>query len=108
MESVNNLLDELIAAIKDSPEYKKCISLIGQMQNSDDVVRLVSDIKRLQKEYVKSNYDSCVKKKLDKCIEEINAIPIYSMYNQNLEKVNSMIDYVRDSLNDYFYKLFNN
>ena len=108
MEELNNSLDELIATIKDSSEYKKCISLKEKMKNSDDVVRLVSDVKRLQKEYVKSNYDSNIKDELDKSLKELNAIPIYSIYNQNLEKVNGMIDYVRDSLNDYFYKLFNN
>lgn len=108
MEELNNSLDELIATIKDSSEYQACISLKEKMKKSDDVVRLVNEVKMLQKEYVKSNYDSNIKDELDKFIEELNAIPIYSIYNQNLEKVNGMIDYVRDSLNDYFYKLFNN
>ena len=36
-----------------------------------------------------------------------NSIPIYNVYMKKLNKVNEMIDYVQDELNDYFYKLFN-
>ena len=39
--------------------------------------------------------------------EELFNIPIYKIYLDNLEVVNQKIDYVKDSLNDYFYKLFN-
>ena len=34
-------------------------------------------------------------------------IPIYKIYLDNLEVVNQKLDYVKDSLDDFFYKLFN-
>ena len=57
--------------------------------------------------YVRSNYDSEVKKELDALEERLEEIPIYVIYLENLMKVNEMIDMVRDSLNDYFCELFN-
>lgn len=107
MEELNRALDDVIFTIKESKEYQNCIQLKNKMQGNEDIVRLVDEVKKLQKEYVKSNYDSDIKKKLDYVIEELDSIPIYVIYNQELNKVNEMIDYVRDTLNEYFYKLLN-
>lgn len=107
MEELNKALDDVIFTIKDSKEYKKCTQLRKQMNDNKEIVRLIDEIKKLQKEYVKSNYDSDIKKKLDYVEEELYRIPIYVIYNQELNKVNEKIDYVRDSLNDYFYNLLN-
>ena len=37
--------------------------------------------------------------------EELNDIPIYIIYCENLNKVNEMINYVNDELSDFFYNL---
>ena len=76
------------------------------MDKNEEICRLVSDIKKLQKKYVKSNYDDSIKEELDKLESKLNDIPIYVEYNNYLEKVNEMIDFVKDELNDYFTELF--
>ena len=76
------------------------------MDEDNNIKELVSKIKKLQKEYVKSNNDD-IKKELDKLEDELNNIDTYVIYNQNLEVVNNMINYVKEDLNDYFYNLFN-
>ena len=43
-------------------------------------------------------------KKLEK---ELNEIPLYVRYMEHLERVNQMINYVKDELNDYFYHVLN-
>ena len=106
MVELNNRVDELITYIKDSNEYKKCISLKKQMDENDYIKDLVARIKKLQKEYIKNN-DFKIKEELDKLTTELNEIPVYYVYNQNLEKVNEMILYVKDSLNNYFDELLN-
>lgn len=107
MEELNNSLDIVVELIKNSDEYKKCISLREKMRKNSEIVELVEEIKKLQKEYIKSNYDSLIKEKLDYTEERLYRIPIYIIYNQELNKVNDKINYVRDRLNDYFYKLLN-
>lgn len=106
MEKLSKL-DEVISCIKESKEYKKCIELKKQMDSNEEIVELVKKIKTLQKKYIKSNYDSSIKNELDELEEKLENIPIYNIYLKNLEEVNKMIDYVKDSLNDYFYKLLN-
>lgn len=103
MEELNNIVNW----IEKSKEYKKCIELKDKMDKNDELVKMISDVKKKQKEYVKSNFDKDKKKELDLLDEKLNDIPIYNAYNRNLEIVNGYISYVRDELNDYFCKVFN-
>lgn len=107
MENLYKVLDEVILCIKDSEEYKICIPLKEKMKNNEEINELVNKVKQLQKKYVNSNYDSEIKKELDLTNKKLEEIPIYNIYLSNLSQVNEKIDYVKDSLNDYFYNLFN-
>lgn len=107
MENFYNNLDELIDYIKNTIEYKKCLELKSRMSNNSNINNLIDNIKNLQKKYIKSNYDSDIKVELDKLNDELNNIPLYITYSENLEKVNQMISYVNDELTDYFYKVLN-
>ena len=107
MEKLNKALDEVVECIKSSCEYQDCISIKKKMDDNTELKELINNIKRLQKKYVRSNYDSKIKEELDLLEDKINYIPIYHVYLEKIEMVNQQIDYVRDSLNDYFYNLVN-
>ena len=107
MEKLYSAIDEIVLSIKESKEYKMSISLKEKMDNNIDLKNKINKIKNLQKKYIRSGYDSSIKSELDKLNEELFNIPIYKIYLDNLEVVNQKLDYVKDSLNDYFYKLFN-
>ena len=107
MEKLDKALDEVINCIKSSKEYQDCLSIKKKMDDNTEIKELINNIKKLQKKYVRSNYDSKIKEELDLLEEKINNIPIYHVYLEKLETVNQQIDYVRDSLNDYFYSLVN-
>ena len=103
---VNKKLDEVINCIINSDDYKKCILLKEKMAKSEDITSLVDSIKKLQKQYVNTHddYKLLEVKKLEK---ELNEIPLYVSYMEHLERVNQMINYVKDELNDYFYHVLN-
>lgn len=107
MEKLYKSLDEVITCIKESSEYKECIKIKEQMDNNTDLVELINKVKELQKKYIRSNYDSNIKEELDKYESMLNEIPIYNIYLQKLEDVNTKIDYVKESLNTYFDELLN-
>ncbi len=108
MEKLDKALEDVILEIKNSNDYLKCIELKKKMDNNKELTDLVEKVKKLQKKYVNSNYDSKIKEELDLVNSKLNDIPLYVMYLQYLEKVNGKIEFVKDSLNDYFYKLLNN
>ena len=107
MEEYYKSLEELISCISNSKEYKKCLELKEQMKDNSTITELIKKIKDTQKKYIKSNYDSKIKEELDQYKERLESIPIYYIYNQELELVNQKIEYIKDSLNDYFNKLLN-
>lgn len=100
-------MEEVINCIIDSSDYKKCVEIKDQMRNNKELMKLIDDIKILQKKYVKTNSDE-VLRELKELEEKLNSIPIYVIYMQHLEKVNEKINFVRDELNDYFDKVINN
>ena len=106
MANVASSVEELVSYIKSTKEYQMCISLKEKMKDNLEIEELVQNIKLLQKKYIRSEYREDVKKELDECTERLNSIPIYSTYLENLEKVNEMINYVKETLNDYFTSLF--
>lgn len=103
---MNEALDEIISTIKNSNDYKKCLELKERLAQSNDVNLLVTEIKKLQKEYVRSS-DLKIKEELDEKIKRLEEIPIYNIYMKHLDKVNQMIDIIREKLNCYFDKLLN-
>ena len=107
MEELDKSLEEVVLCIKNSKDYKECIEIKEKMKSNEELIKMIEDIKLLQKKYIKSNYDSNIKKELDNLEEKLNSIPIYNMYIEKLNKVNELIDYVKDDLNDYFYNLLN-
>ena len=99
-------LDKIINYILKSKEYRECISIKEKMSDNTELIKLIDEVKNLQKKYIKTN-DNSVKEELDNCINKLNSILIYNIYMEKLDRVNDMIDYVQDELNDYFYKVVN-
>lgn len=77
MENLYKKLDGVILCIKESNEYKNVIDIKKKMDSNEELKKKINDIKLLQKKYVKSNYDSSVKKDLDKLNDELLEVPIY-------------------------------
>ena len=107
MEKVYKALDEVITSIKDSKEYTEVLEIKKQMEENKELMDLIDKVKDLQKKYVKKNYDSKIKEELDEVEDKLNSIPIYNIYLEKLKLVNEKIDYVKDSLNEYFDDLLN-
>jgi len=107
MEEFNKSLEEVISYIQNSNEYQTCISLKEQMNDNEEIKELVNQIKILQKKYIRSDYDSTLKEELNQLEEKLNNIPVYHIYSSHLERVNEMIDTVKESLNQYFQELLN-
>lgn len=104
MEKYKKALEEVVACITNSKEYQACITLQKQMDENEEITHSIQMIKKLQKQYIRSN-DPSVKEKLDQENQKLLEIPIYAIYLENLEKVNEKISYVKDSINDYFDQL---
>jgi cell fate (sporulation/competence/biofilm development) regulator YmcA (YheA/YmcA/DUF963 family) len=101
---LNKAIDDVISVIVNSKDYQQCLQLKDKMKKNQELMKLIEDLKKTQKEYVKSGIG---KEKIDSLEEELYQFPIYVVYMEHLEKVNDMLSYVEEDLNDYFYQLMN-
>lgn len=106
VRQLNKELTGVIDTIINSRDYKACLDIKKKMGENEEVVNLVEKIKKLQKRYVNTN-DLKLLQELEKLENRLNDIPIYVVYMQHLEKVNQMINFVKDELNNYFYEVLN-
>lgn len=106
VRQLNKKLTGVIDTIINSRDYKACLEIKKKMGENEEVVNLVEKIKKLQKKYVNTN-DLKLLQELEELENRLNDIPIYVVYMQHLEKVNQMINFVKDELNNYFYEVLN-
>lgn len=100
-------LDDLINYIKSTDDYKKVIELKKEIDKDTELKKLINEVKKIQKEYVRSNFDNKVKEELDMKLNELNNNKLFVTYTYHLDKVNDMIKLVKDELNNYFYEITN-
>lgn len=100
-------LNDIVSIITTSDDYLECIRLKKQLSNNLELMRLIADIKKLQKQCVRYPEDEQLKKQLASQNEKLDKIPLYMVYMNHLEQVNIMISYVADELNDYFFQVLN-
>lgn len=106
VKQLNKALTDVVDTIINSNDYKACLEIKEKMSKNEEIVQLVEKIKKLQKKYVNTN-DSELLQELKVLEDQLNDIPIYVIYMQHLERVNQMIDLVKDEVNDYFYQVLN-
>ena len=99
---IENKIDNLFNAIKESKEYQAYLE-IGDVLNKDEEIKsLVKEIKELQKESVNLEYKGDASyKEIDKIIEEkvklLNNKPHYQEY---LKRMNNFNDILSESSNN--------
>lgn len=102
------LLDEIINDIKKSNEYQHCLLLKDKIEKNQELLEQIDKIKMKQKEYVRGQFQNeNIKQELSSLEKELNSIPIYLEYSQNLEIVNEKIAFLQEELNSYFVEKFN-
>lgn len=100
-------LDNLISFVKNQKEYKNCLEIKEKMSNNKKLSQLIEEVKSLQKDYIRSNNNLDIKNKLDRKQDELDNIPLYVSYNNELELVNEMLLVIEDELNKYFNNKLN-
>lgn len=102
---VNEAISQVVSVIQDSDDYQKCVELKKKIYNNKELMKLIRELKKAQQDYIKNG--SVDKSGVDSLTAQLYEFPIYVVYMQHLEKVNEMISYVEDDLNQFFYQLTN-
>ena len=103
-DSRDSLL-KLVDYVKNSDEYLECIRLKEEISKDVELTKLINEVKKLQKKYIRSGYIDSVKEELDSLNDKLNNYELFIKYNYYLDKVNNNIDIIKSELNNYFEKI---
>ena len=100
-------LDEIVKYITESSDYKKMIKYKEKVSENKELLDLINEVKTHQKKYIRSKKEENIKKELDSKISLLEKYDEFVIYNYYLDKVNTNLELVKEKINNYFDKLFN-
>lgn len=103
---IESSIEELFDSINNSNEYKEYLSITEELNNNKEVMNLINEIKSLEKEATKLEYNGDDKyKEIDNIIEEktniLNNNSSYKDYLSKLKKFNNALLASSSMLEDY-------
>lgn len=115
VKSVNNLiLDEvnkLVDSIKETKDYQDYLFLSNKLKENDKALEYIDKIKKLQKEIVKKEVNgedvTSLEHDISNLLDKLNKIPLYVEYINKQKELNEEYQIIKNTLDDYFYELFN-
>lgn len=104
-ESIKDKFDEIIETLKNSYNYQKYLELKQEMLANDKINKLIDEIKTIQKELVKKEYNkqdfSYEETEINKRLEILDLLPLYVEYNKYQSLVNEELTLIKDKINNY-------
>ena len=99
---------ELVKEIKNDKEYREYVTLRNKIKSNEEIMKIIENIKTLQKQYIKSAYlDDEIKVKLDKELSELEDIPLYKEYLLKEKKINNILTTIKEGINVSFENILN-
>ncbi len=99
-DKINSLFDEF----ESSELYQRYVSVKRQLEQSEDVMNTIKEIKRLQK-IATNNQDNDVENKIKKLYKILDETPIYQSYMIIKDEVNETLYGVKEIFEKYFSEL---
>ena len=100
-------VSEIVDFIKETSEYKNYLKARELLSKDKELMSLINDIKKYQKEIVKGSKTKELEEKIADCLEKLNSSPLYNEYCNYQEEVNNMLTIFENKINKYFDDVFN-
>jgi len=103
---IENKLDELFQAIKESSEYKAYCNIGEVLDRDEEIKELIADIKKLQQKSVKleeagDNSYLEVDKKINDKVKRLNDKPVYQEYLRRMDELNDVLSESSNQIESY-------
>jgi len=101
MNNIQDKIDELFNELEKSKLYKDYVSVKRQLENDEEIMKLISEIKRYQK-ILANNKDMSVEEKIRKLYYKLESYPIYQSYLIIKENLNEELFMIKEIFEKYF------
>ena len=79
MNNIESKIDELFDELEDSKLYKDYVKVKEKLENNNEIMSIINDIKRYQK-ISANNKDKSVDDKIKDLYDKLNHYPLYQSY----------------------------
>lgn len=101
MDNIKKGIDNLFDDIENSKLYKDYLSVKYQLENNLEIIKIIEEIKRLQK-IVTNNKDENIERKIVILYEKLNNYPVYQSYMDIKNELNNELTFVKNNFEYYF------
>lgn len=103
---INERIDDLFEAIKNSHEYQEYLNIGKAMSNDSEISELINEIKGLQKKSVNLEYNNDmsykdVDKIIDMKVKKLNEMPLYKEYLRRMNNFNDCLSESSSNIEKY-------
>jgi cell fate (sporulation/competence/biofilm development) regulator YmcA (YheA/YmcA/DUF963 family) len=103
---IDNKIDELFSAVKNSSEYQDYKKVENILKKDKSINILIEEIKSLQKdsvrlEYKNDEYYKEIDKKIELKVLELNKKPVYQEYLNKMNEINDILAMSSKMLEEY-------
>lgn len=107
-DEILNKVDEIIDCIKETDVYSNYLKSKKIISLDQEIITLIEDIKRYQKEIVKNQSKKQeLEDKINNNLSILNENPNYLEYMYFQEELNNMLTIFENKINKYFKDIFN-
>lgn len=104
MNDIKKDVDELFEELKSSALYKNYESAKNQLEENNEIKKIINEIKRLQK-IVANNDDYIVENNIKELYKELDNYPLYQSYKEIKEELQMELLYISREFNHYFHDI---
>ena len=101
MNNIENKIDDLFDELEKSKLYNDYIKVKKKLEFNDEIMNLISEIKRYQK-ISANNVDKSVDDKLKELKLKLESYPIYQSYLNIKEDLENELFEIKDTFEKYF------
>ena len=106
MNEIDKDIDDLFDSFEESKLYKDFVSVKKQLESNEEIMNIITRIKRLQK-IATNNEDETVEKEIKDLYKKLESYPLYQSYLIIKDLVQDELFVVKDQFDGYFKEILN-
>ena len=104
MNNIKKEVDKLFDDFEKSKLYQDYLSIKIQMNNNEEIIDIIEEIKRLQK-IIANTKDLSIENKLEELNKRLESYPIYQDYIEIIDKINNELYIISSQFDRYFNEI---
>jgi cell fate (sporulation/competence/biofilm development) regulator YmcA (YheA/YmcA/DUF963 family) len=104
MNNIKNEIDELFDELEKSKLYNDYVAIKKKIENNNEIMNLINEIKRLQK-IATNTHDEIIEKEIKESYKRLESYPIYQSYLIIKDELEEELFEIKEQFDNYFKEI---